>query len=282
MRLNEKQIRFFHTFGFLVFRDALAPEIQEITNRFEKIWRHAQDSHDKKQRSTLVPFIDQDEYLSAMIDHEMLDGIASSLLGDDYNYTGSDGNYYVGDTLWHSDGWFRTKYLSIKMAIYLDPVTSDTGCLRVIPGSHHVGAFADMIHGAYDIPHQEQERLWGIKGIDIPSLHIESKPGDLVVFAHRIRHSSFGGGDARRMFTINFEKRHLEEDIDLIKKEISSLAVFWAERAYGKKMIDTAGLSRMKHLEQRLANDGHLPGLVSKDKAETSNQNDIKLFRNEN
>ena len=58
MRLSEKQIRYFHTFGFLVFRDALAPEIQEITNRFEKIWRHAQDNdevktHDIKKTITL-------------------------------------------------------------------------------------------------------------------------------------------------------------------------------------------------------------------------------------
>ena len=26
-----------------------------------------------------------------------------SLLGEDYNYASSDGNYYVGDTKWHSD-----------------------------------------------------------------------------------------------------------------------------------------------------------------------------------
>ena len=33
-------------------------------------------------------------------------------------------------------------------------------------------------------------------------------------------------------------------------------------------MIETAGSSRMKHLEQRLANDGHLAELVLKAKSE--------------
>ena len=29
------------------------------------------------------------------------------------------------------------------MAMYLDPVTVDTGCLRVIPGSHNIGDVFD-------------------------------------------------------------------------------------------------------------------------------------------
>ena len=70
-------------------------------------------------------------------------------MGDDYNYTSSDGNFYVGDTGWHSDGYTRKKYLSIKLAMYLDTVTVNTGCLRVIPGSHHVGdVFAEFLQEA--------------------------------------------------------------------------------------------------------------------------------------
>jgi len=50
-----------------------------------------------------VPFINQSKYLSSLID-----GIFANLLGDDYNYLGSDGTYYVGDTGWHSNGgWPR-------------------------------------------------------------------------------------------------------------------------------------------------------------------------------
>ena len=275
MRLTNQQINYFQTFGYLVFKGLLANEISEITQRFEKVWSdlgggHYGRKHDKKQRSAFVPFIDQDEYLSAILDNEMIDGIASSILGDDYNYTSSDGNFYVGDTGWHSDGYTRVKYVSIKMAMYLDAVTSNTGCLRVIPGSHHVGdAFAEFLHEAsHNSKQQKQEELWGITGIDVPAVALESNPGDLVVFNHRLKHSSFGGGDSRRMFTINFQEHHLNEDLPLLKDDIGNLARFWPKRAYGKVMMKTAGASRMKHLEQRLANDAHLVELVLKAKSE--------------
>mgnify|MGYP001034258528 CR=1 FL=1 len=282
MRLTKQQVKYFQTFGYLLFQGILKNEISKITNGFEKIWDIFEESnagikHDKKQRTILVPFIDQDEYLSAMLDNDTIDGIAASLLGDDYNYTTSDGGLYVGDTGWHSDGWLKTKYLTIKMAIYLDSVTNDTGCLRVIPGSHHVGTFADALHEtSRTSKEQNQEELWGIKGVDVPAIALESKPGDLVVFAHRIQHSSFGGGNSRRMFTINFEKRHLDKDVSILKNDMVANAIggkrsiYWSDRAYGKIMVDTASTSRMRHLEQRLANDDHLADLIAKAKAEIS------------
>ena len=275
MRLTKQQINYFQTFGYLVFKGLFANEISEITKGFERVWSylgggHDGKKHDKKQRSAFVPFIDQDEYLSAILDNETVDGIASSILGDDYNYTSSDGNFYVGDTGWHSDGYTRKKYLSIKMAMYLDAVTVNTGCLRVIPGSHNVGdVFSESLQQAsQNSKQQKQEELWGITGIDVPAVALESNPGDLVVFNHRLKHSSFGGGDSRRMFTMNFSERYSNEDLSLLKDDIGNLARFWSERAYGMVMIETAGKCRMKHLEQRLANDGHLADLVLKAKSE--------------
>lgn len=41
--------------------------------------------------------------LCGLLDDARVDGIFASLLGDDYVYLGSDGNFYVGDTRWHSD-----------------------------------------------------------------------------------------------------------------------------------------------------------------------------------
>ena len=275
MRLTNQQINYFKTFGYLVFKNLFANEISEITQGFERVWSgigggHHGIKHDKKQRSAVLPFIDKDKYLSALLDNEAVDGIASSILGDDYNYASSDGNFYVGDTGWHSDGYTRKKYLSIKMAMYLDPVTVDTGCLRVIPGSHNIGdVFSESLQEASRTSkEQKQKELWGITGVDVPAVALESIPGDLVVFNHRIKHSSFGGWHSRRMFTMNFSDRYLDEDLSLLKDDIGNLARFWTERAYGKVMIETAGKSRMKHLEQRLANDDHLVDLVLKAKSE--------------
>ena len=76
----------------------------------------------------------------ALLDDPRILAIAKTLLGDDFNYMGSDGNFYVGDTRWHSDGGHKLEDpMHIKIAFYLDPLTRDTGALRVIPGSHLFG-----------------------------------------------------------------------------------------------------------------------------------------------
>jgi hypothetical protein len=271
MKLTDQQIAFFETFGFLIFPGLLESEIDKIIEGFERVWLdhgggHDGRPHDHKQRSALVPFIDQDEYLSSLIDDARIEGIAASLLGDDFNYTGSDGNFYVGDTNWHSDGFFDRKYLSIKMALYFDKLAAGTGCVRVIPGSHRFSdTFGQSLHEAMvNSRTPRTEELWGIKGAEVPAIAVETQPGDLVVFNHNTKHSAFGGGTRRRMFTINLEQRFAEEDLPALRDIMSKETRFWIERAYGDVMILTAGPNRMRHLEQRLANDDHLAELSRK------------------
>ncbi len=275
MRLSEQQIRFYETFGFLGFPGLFSAEIKAITEAFEKIWAghgggHQGKAHDHEQRSALMPFLDEDEYLCTLLDDPRIVGPISTLLGDDFNYGGSDGNLYVGETNWHSDGGLVRRYRSIKIAFYLDPVGAESGCLRVIPGSHHAGdVYAQELHKA--APHyfaEETENYLGVTGRYVPAYPLESAPGDMLLFNHRIKHASYGGGTRRRMFTVNFEQRYAEEHLDELRERIASTSRFWATRAYGETMIGTAGPERMRHLEQRLANDGHLAALSEKAREE--------------
>ena len=275
MRLTAQQLRYFDTFGFLKFPGLFAGEADAISEAFEQVWAdhgggHHGQEHDHQRRSALVPFIDQSEYLSALLDDPRIDGITSSLLGDDFNYTASDGNFYVGDTHWHSDGYRDKKYLSVKMAFYLDPVSRDTGCLRVIPGSHRFGdSFAETLHEvAPNSRTRNTEELWGIPGMDVPAVALETQPGDLLMFNHSVKHASFGGGTRRRMFTINLQERFREEDLPELREEIAAMARFWIDSAYGEAMLRTASPSRMRHLEQRLANEDQLPELAKKAREE--------------
>ena len=82
------------------------------------------------------------------------------------------------------------------------------------------------------------------------------------------KHASFGGGKGRRMFTSTLQMRHRDEDLQLLRDDLAGNARFWHERAYGDVMIETASPPRMVHLEQRLANDDHLPELVRKAREE--------------
>jgi len=140
----------------------------------------------------LVPFVGRSEYLCTLLDDPRLLGITVSLVGEDFNYLTSDGSYYVGNTGWHSDGW-RSEFRHLNLAFYLDELTRDTGCLRVIPGSHRPGdAFADAL--------QDQagrcEGTWGIDGHEVPSMPLEVHPGDLVCFNKNLKHSSWGAAAA--------------------------------------------------------------------------------------
>jgi hypothetical protein len=270
MQLSAQQLAFMETFGYLSFPGLLDDCIEEITAAFEAVWQrhgggHDGKKHDGSARSCIVPFIDQSEYLSALLDDGRIDGIFASLLGDDYQYLGSDGNYYVGDTGWHSDGGWPRPIVYYKMALYLDPLTRDTGALRVIPGSHRYGeGYAEEVERQI----RQSQDHWGIAGAEVPAVALETRPGDVVIFHQGTKHSAWGGGQHRRMFTINCTPKHEEEQLDLMRTEVSAFARFWMDQVYGEAMLRTAGPARMRHLEQPLANQDHLPALAAQARAE--------------
>ena len=279
MQLSEQNLRFFETFGYLAFPRLFLDEIGAISNAFDHVWaangRELDGTPDDLDRQTIVvPFIDQHEYLSALIDDPRILGIATALCGDDFNYTTSDGNVYCGDTPWHSDGPPGKAYTSIKIAFYLDRLDVRSGSLRVMPGSHHqndryarsLGPI-DYYRAPSDARTGLTEATWNVEGQDVPATALESQPGDVLVFHHELKHASFGGDSRRRLFTINIQARHAEHDLGRIRDSISDLARHGMERAYGRTMLQTATSTRMRHLEQRLDNDGHLAALSEKARA---------------
>ena len=84
-RLTEQQVHFFKTFGFLHFPGLLSDCIDRIIEEFEAVWtRHGSGHHGKphegKERSCIVPFADQSEFLSSLLDDPRIHDIA----GDEY------------------------------------------------------------------------------------------------------------------------------------------------------------------------------------------------------
>ncbi len=274
--LTPEEMAFIENFGYLTFPGLFKNDINKITAEFEGVWTNHGGGHDGKPhegtaRSCITPFIDQSEYLSALIDDPRIDGIMTSLLGEDYNYNGSDGNYYVGNTAWHSDGGFfefKRVVKWYKVAFYLDPLTRETGALRVIPGSHKLNdSYAEALEQEVkNSVRTDEQKLFGLKGKDIPAVALETNPGDVGIFNHSTKHSSWGGGKRRRMFTINCSSRYKTEHLQHLRDNISGHARFWNDSTYGEAMLRTAGPERMRHLEQVLANQDHLPEEVRKAK----------------
>lgn len=274
LQLTAQQLAFMDTFGYLVFPGLLSDKIDRIIAEFESVFAahgggHNGKPHDGTARSCILPFVDQTDYLAALIDDPRIDGIFTSLLGEDYNYLGSDGNFYVGDTNWHSDtdwsGRMRGKPPRIfyKMALYLDPVTATSGALRVIPGSQRYGdAFAEALQATL---RQSPETL-GIAGSQVPAIALESNPGDVVVFNQNTKHSAWGGSNRRRMFTINCTARYQEAEMPLLRNEVAAFARFWVDSVYGEAMLRTASPQRLVHLQQAIDQQDHLAEEVRKAK----------------
>ena len=259
-KLTAQQVDFFETFGYLVLPRLLAEDIGWITKEFEAVFTDRNLVHDPSQRTCVVPFIDARERLSALLDHPKIEGLAASLLGDNFNYVGSDGNYYSGDTGWHSDG-FHTVGRFIKIALYLDPVDRNSGALRVIPGSHQI----DLQNPWAAREARESRELWGIEQRDVPAIALDSIPGDVVAFNHNLMHAAFGGSTHRRMFTMNCA-RHCEtqEEIQDIESYIGGHDRFLNDHMHSDQMKATASPARMRHLSQVMAHEGHLAGLAAK------------------
>ncbi|MBM3263929.1 MAG: hypothetical protein FJY97_10960, partial [candidate division Zixibacteria bacterium] len=119
--LTPAQLAFMDTFGYLAFPGLLKNRIAAIDAAFEELLvSRGGRSHDGHKRFVIAPFINHHPYLCTLLDDERVAGIAESLLGEEFQYWNSDGNYYVGDTPWHSDIAWPEPIRFYKMAIYLD------------------------------------------------------------------------------------------------------------------------------------------------------------------
>ena len=267
MALTNQQVDFFNTFGYIVLPGAVKGDIDWITQEFAAVFEDRGVVHDGTKRSCIVPFIDQRERLCTLLDHPNIEGAAASILGPDFNYVAGDGNYYSGETGWHPDGEHEVgRYL--KIAFYLDKVTRETGALRVIPGSHRMGEGGAPWQARQAGRSQE---LWGIAGKDVPSVALESEPGDVVMFDHNLMHASFGGNGWRRMFTMNLcAHGETPAEIEEMRIFLGAHARFWIEQAHSQTMRDTASPGRMTHLQQVIDNEDHLPALVAQARATMS------------
>jgi hypothetical protein len=260
MRLTEAQIRHFKTFGYLgVPKVFPQDDVQWIIEEFETaIRRNGGVNHNGGKRTAFGAPAEQTPKLLSLLTDPRVTGILGSLIGDDYNYCSGDGNYYSGDTGWHPDGdWNRL--FAVKLAFYLDPVSKDTGCLRVIPGSHDPNHLLRKNYKNWHTPFDPNKsmELYGIHPRDYPgNVALETTPGDLVIFNHDTWHAAFGGSNRRRMFTMNCTIRaKTDEEMELLRKYLGVHSAGGAkiDTGAGMYLLDTvtdAPAERWIHLEQ--------------------------------
>lgn len=261
--ITEGQARFFRDFGFLVLRGRLADDLAWIEEQFEAVFNEVTPRKAHSSPRQIAPFIDRSEKLMTLLDHPSTTAVAEALLGPEWNYLNGDGNLYAGETPWHRDGvWEHGEF--IKVAMYLDPVDGDSGALRVVPGSHRTAA---PLQDIWLWPMEPAE--YGVAPQEIPSVPLVSNPGDVVVFSHRILHSSFGGGERRRMFTMNLaRKATTPQELNDLRAFIALMVNTGGDQMHGDRMRQDAPPERMRRLEQVIENEGLLRSLARERRAQ--------------
>ena len=85
-------------------------------------------------------FMERHPALAYWVDDDRTYNIPETLPGPDFLLQYNGGAVWRGDTPWHgslgSEERPSPPYKTAKIAMYFDSLKKDTGCLRVIPGSH--------------------------------------------------------------------------------------------------------------------------------------------------
>ena len=225
--ITTEQIAHFNTFGVIVLRQLFSKEeMVALTKEFDDVLANARDNKpfDGKKRQSVQPFVENRELLTQMVEDDRIFITLEQLLGPGFLWMGSDGNLYVGDTQWHADrlqgdgDHLPWDLNSIKVCLYFDPVDSNTGCLRVIPGTHR-REFGERLEPIWRNGLEPDDKRYGLPSEKLPCASLESRPGDAVFFSQGMCHSSFGGDNGRRMLAMSvLEKPTKNEHINFIKR----------------------------------------------------------------
>ena len=224
--LTPEQIAHFSTFGFLVMRQVFTPdEISVMTREANEIMDEERGDRpfEGEKWQAVQPFFERKPYLSQLPVDDRIYGLGESLLGPDFFLIGTEGNLHVGQTPWHGGPSDGVSLHSIKITFYLDPVTKDTGALRVVPGSH-LPSSNDNLQVLYDRNYDDDFMPFGVRPWEIPCFPLESQPGDLVVFTEDVLHSSFGGKAGRHQHAVNFMANpRSHEEVEHVKGHYSRM-----------------------------------------------------------
>jgi hypothetical protein len=224
--ISDRDVGIFKAFGFLMRKRLFsADEVDRMTKEADDCWRPMLASRvDDGDDLRVGSFVEQNSTLLALLEDDRIYLTVEQLLGPDFLWVGSEGNVSLGrgSAKWHPDRkCYRPgeqeniHYRRIKIMIYLDSVSKDSGCLRVIPGSHQAPFHYDL--GIQEI--DPDAMPFGVSGPDIPGYPIESEPGDMIIFDHCLWHSAFGAKRGRRYIALKFTAPPANQgDIDSMER----------------------------------------------------------------
>jgi hypothetical protein len=232
--LSKRQVSFFSQFGFVVLpgwfgRAEIETLIKEGLEEIDRIY------HDREggPKGKWAPLMGASTPLHAtLLGTERFLPLAEQLMGHDIYGMLSDMLLWEGDTGWHRDQDVPCD-TGIKFLYYPEAhLTAGIGALRVLPGSHLDEEFSRQIPGeleeisvsANDFIEERLSITHEMLEKKMPSddwcAIVETAPGDVIVFATPLYHSSFNGASGRILCaTVYWVKPTSPEGIESRRKE---------------------------------------------------------------
>lgn len=213
--LTNGQIEHFHTFGYLVIRQAFARDEADALIREAAAACAQRLGRDIGEEEWLWDgeFVESRPALTQLVDDDRIYLPATELLGDDLIWIGSAGMWGIdpklADHTWQFDGFKTSQHLDYprtKVMLYLDRQTKNSGALRVIPGSHR-DPFHQALMPLQDAHNGGDAHCFGVDGPRIPGCAIETEPGDIVLFNQWLYHAVYGKAGKRRVIVFKFGPR---------------------------------------------------------------------------
>ncbi len=220
--LTPDQIAHFEAFGFLLLPQLFsAAEAAVIKEESEDMMAEARGGGpvDETERQQLQPFFERRPFMSQLPADDRIYSIGEGLFGPDFILIATEGSLHVGDTQWHGPPLPPPGTVNlpmVKIAFYLDALEKDTGCLRVIPGTHRVGK-TDPFAILRDDNVPADFRPFGVAPAELPCMPLETRPGDVVAFTEHVLHASFGGTPGRHQHAVGFMRNpRTDEEVEFL------------------------------------------------------------------
>ncbi len=212
----------FHTFGFIHLPQQFSlEEMEAVTREADTLWEEQRGGGPPTgQNQGIIDIVEKGEVMTNMLVDDRIWGTVEALLGPGFVWNGSGGSLsFTGVTgkgvhHWHTDRPNEPHANTYSFHLYLDKVRSDTGALRVIPGSHKPSLHDELL-SLNEQADDTSMKVFGLGHTDMPGVAIESDPGDIVFFSQKIYHGVYGMQPGRRYLKLRFAGK-LETDEQIV------------------------------------------------------------------
>ena len=199
--LSEDQLKFYHENGYLSLGKTLTEEgVRQLLEQSMRVWRKEKGEYSESntwlQNALLVDIHKKAPLVKDFYYQGPIVNVAQQIIGPNIKGATSQLTFKMrGNTKpfdWHQDNGYGElePYTTISTLTALEDVDEETGCLRIIPGSHKQGQI-DVNH-LFKTDRKEKGVSISVEVDESKSISMPMKAGETLIFHCWTLHQSQG------------------------------------------------------------------------------------------